>query len=194
MNLILHEEMIGSILMIGSLAFLTAAFMPVSRVFGVRDKEQKLAIIQAERSGWTFSQSLFALGAAITWLGLGLLAIRILYANGSVIPLVSTAVAGVGLIFWLWHVYLRAAKPEDFVNNLLPGWHFLLYGFFTLLGLIGISLGMPALKFPVWLPVANISSAVLFTLLFLIFKDLPPALFYLVTLVNGIALLIFKPF
>lgn len=191
---ILQEDPSALLLIMGSLFFLLAAFMPISRVFGERVAEGKIAIIQAERSRWRVSQLFFALGSFIAWVGMILLAYQIKIANGSAFSLVSAAAAGVGMLLWCRHVFLRAKQPEAFARGLLPGWHFKVYSYLTSLALLGIGVGLLALEILVWLPVLNISSALLFFLVFLIFKDLPPLFYYLVMLIDGIALLILMPF
>lgn len=194
MPAILQTEMMGVLLIIGSLAFSVAAFMPVSRVFAARVAEHKISIIEADRSGWNVSQIFFALGATTAWIGMGLLAVRTKLWNGSVFPFGAVAVAGIGLFIWLWHLRLRIIRPKDFANGLLPGWHFPVYGFLTLFALFGIGVGMLSSHVPLWLPILNMSLAVMLATAFLVFKDLPPFFFYLVTLVDGIALLILQPF
>ena len=185
---------IGMMLIIGSLLFLVAAFMPVSRVYPAQGVEQKMAIIDADRTGWQVSQVLFALSAAVAWAGMGLLAYRFRAFGGSILPLAAVAAAGVGLALWLAYVYLRTIRPEDFVSGLVPGWPFVAYSFLTLLAIFVIGSGMSQPKFPRWLPIFNMGAAALMGLAFLIFKDLPPLLYYVVTLVDGIALLVLHPF
>lgn len=68
-----------------------------------------------------------------------------------------------------------------------------MYAFLTLFALFATSMRMPGSDFPGWLRIVNMGAAVLLTLILLIFKDLPPLTFYLVTLVDGIALLLLKP-
>lgn len=194
MDSLFTKELTGIILITGSLAFSVAAFMPVSRLFGERSPEQRLAIIEADRSGWVISQFLFALGAAVSWIGMLLLAYQLNFLSGTGFALPAVVGAGIGMLFWLRHVYLRGTSPQSFTNNLLPGWHFLIYALLTGLALIGIGVGLFQANSPDWLALVNVASAILFALIYLIFKDLPPFLFYLVTLVDGIALLFLKPF
>jgi len=181
---------IGIILIVGSLAFLTAAFMPVSRLFGERSGEKKLAIIQADRAGWTISQVLFGLGAAVTWAGLVWLAYEIWAVRGSVIALAAAAPAGIGAGLWIIHVYQRAVRPQAFTNNEMPAWPFIVYSILTQLALIGLGISLLRAVVPGWIPLLNIAAGLLTGLAFLIFKDVPPLLYYAVTLATGIGLVL----
>ncbi len=60
---------------LGSILFLAAAFSPISRVFGERYAARRLEIIMASRSAWTVTQWLFAVGAAVTVVGVGIAAL-----------------------------------------------------------------------------------------------------------------------
>ena len=66
----------GIILLIGSLLFWVAAFMPVSQGF-------------------------FVLGAAVACIGMGMLAYRLNAMKGSIYPLIAVAAAGIGLVLWM---------------------------------------------------------------------------------------------
>lgn len=186
-------RMITLTLIVGPLLFLVAAFSPVSRVYAERDVGQKLAIIAADRRGWWLSQALFALGAAVAWAGMALLAIRLRASTGSGLPLTAVAGAGVGMALWAYYVYLRIVRAEDFVQGQLSGSLFVAYSFLTMLALFALGVGMLSLRLPRWLPLVNMGAAVLMAAAFLVFKDLPPFLYYLVTLVDGIALLAGNP-
>jgi hypothetical protein len=180
----------GIVLSIGSLLFLAVAFMPVSRVFVVRGAEQQLAVIAADRSGWQVAQFFFGSGATIAWVGLAMLAYRLKTKKRSIFPLVAVAASGVGLVFWIVYIYLRTISPENFVHSLYPGWLFPAYSFLTLLAILVLGMEMYRLKFPRWLALFTMLSAVLLALAFLVLKDLPPLLYYIVTLVDGISVLV----
>jgi hypothetical protein len=180
----------GIVLSIGSLLFLAAAFMPVSRVFVVRGAEQQLAVIAADRSGWQVAQFFFGSGATIAWVGMAMLVYRLKTKKRSIFPLVAVAASGVGLVFWIVYIYLRTISPENFVHSLYPGWLFPAYSFLTLLAILVLGMEMYRLKFPRWLSLFTMNSAVLLALAFLVLKDLPPLLYYIVTLVDGISVLV----
>ena len=182
----------GIVLSIGSLLFLVAAFMPVSRVFVVRGAEQQLAVIAADRSGWQVAQLSFGSGATIAWVGMAMLAYWLETKKRSIFPLVAMAASGAGLVFWIVYIYLRTISPENFVHSLYPGWLFPAYSFLTLLAIFVLGMEMYRLKFPRWL--ALLLSAVLLALAFLVLKDLPPLLYYIVTLVDGIAVLVLRSY
>ena len=184
----------GIVLSIGSLLFLVAAFMPVSRVFVVRGAEQQLAVIAADRSGWQVAQFFFGSGATIAWVGMAMLAYWLETKKRSIFPLVAMAASGAGLVFWIVYIYLRTISPENFVHSLYPGWLFPAYSFLTLLAILVLGMEMYRLKFPRWLSLFTMISAVLLALAFLVLKDLPPLLYYIVSLVDGIAVLVLRSY
>lgn len=65
------ERVAAIILLVGSVLFIIAAFMPVSQVFAEPSPAAKLEIRDSNRIAWTTSQVLFGLGASIAAIGLG---------------------------------------------------------------------------------------------------------------------------
>jgi hypothetical protein len=86
---------------------------------------------------------------------------------------------------WL---YLRATDPQGWTAGLHPAWLFLSYTFLTqggllLLGLAWLNSALP--RWPGWLMLG--STALLF-IVTVITGDMPPFLYYLLTLAAGIVL------
>jgi hypothetical protein len=78
---------------------------------------------------------------------------------------------------------MNQGKSDTFANS-----------FLTMFAIFATGVGMLQPKFPHSLPIFNMGSAAVMALAFLIFKDLPPFFYYVVTLVEGIALLVLDPF
>lgn len=186
----------AAIVVLGSILFLIAAFSPAARVFAESDAERKLQMILADRRAWTNSQWLFSLGALVTAAGLLLV---VLYDGGPLaVPwsylAVATLLVGAGL--WSWHVYLRAVDPQAFVRGALPAWHFVAYTLATQAGLATLGFVIARMdaqsRLPGWLGWLLMGSCALLFILYLLFKDMPPFVYYILTLLLGLMLLIFR--
>jgi len=183
----INLQKISALVMIaGSLLFLIAAFMPVSRVFAEPSAAKKLEIILQSRNMWTFSQVFFASGAIVTCIGIGLTGVLFHNQPISKIIYISTLFLTTGAIFWTSHVWLRAADPAAFTKGAIPVWLFAAYTILTQAGLLFY--GSALLRSPLsdWVGWLMICSMVLFFLLTIIFLDMPPFVYYVITLVTGI--------
>jgi hypothetical protein len=175
------------LIILGAILFMMAAFSPVSRVFAVPDPAAKLAIIQASPSGWLAAQLLFALGALVTAAGVGLLAART--AGPAASPLAwSAAALAVGALLWSWHVYLRAVDPARFTAGEIPFWLFAGYSLLTLIGLALLGLAVLRMGMPAWLAWLCMGGAGILLVLAVLLGDMPPFVYYLITLTVGIIL------
>ncbi|MDQ3910314.1 MAG: hypothetical protein M3305_00695 [Actinomycetota bacterium] len=183
------ERFGATILLVGSVLFLIAASMPVSQVFAESSLAAKLEIITSNRTAWIASQLLFGLGASIATIGLGLVAYHLRGAPGGVWAHIGLAAVILGAVFWDGHVYLRAIDPERFVEGRLIGWLFPAYALLTQLGLLAFGVAYLRAGYPPWLGVATVGGTVTFFIAFLVFKDIPPFVYYVLTLMAGIGLL-----
>jgi hypothetical protein len=179
------QKVAAIVVVVGSILFLAAAFSPVSRVFGVRDVDERLAILSAAPTQWQVSQVGFGLGAVVTALGIALLAPAF---RGPITGLLAGAAALllVGAGFWVWHVWLRAADPPAFVRGDLPHWNFVVY---SLLSQVGFALAGVALLragLPAWVGWMLIGGMGLFLVLMVVFRDMPPFVYYVLTLIAGV--------
>jgi len=89
-----------------------------------------------------------------------------------------------GAALWTWHCTERLLSLEGFANGTLTPYLFLIYFVLSLAGLMcyGIFLlGTSLSGWTGWLLIAGI--------LYIIFKDMPPLVFYVFTLVLAIKLL-----
>jgi hypothetical protein len=178
----------GVVLIIGSIIFIIAAFGPVSRVFAEPDPARKLDIIEEGGTQWTISQVLFALGASVTAIGLGLAAYLLRNSPGAPLAWLGFAAVAVGAILWDWHVILRALDPAAFAHGTLPLWQFTAYTLLTTAGLAAFGVVYLRAGFPTWLGVLTIAGAAALFVLYLVFKDMPPFVYYLLTLLAGIVM------
>ncbi len=80
------------VIILGSVLFLIAAFLPISRVFPEPSAVRKLEIIRDAPNAWLVAQIFFALGAMVTVIGLALVAYRFRDQSFTVLMHASVAV------------------------------------------------------------------------------------------------------
>ena len=85
------ERVSGMVLLLGSLIFLIAAFLPISWVFGERDPQKKIEMINAAPGAWRFAQILFGTGATIASLALILVYVH-LSSKGAANPALAACI------------------------------------------------------------------------------------------------------
>jgi len=184
------ERISGILLLLGSALFLTAAFLPISWVFGERDLGKKVEMINASPEAWRIAQFLFGSGAIIAAMGF-LPAYLDLRGKGAGAPsLVAFLLALIGAVLWARHTYLRGVDPVAFVHKILtPRWLAGAYFILTQGALLAMGIALRKANYPDWIAWLNIGSAIAFSLLLIIFQDLPPFAYYLVTAVTAIVFL-----
>ena len=133
------------------------------------------------------SQILFALGALVTAAGVGLLGYRSTEAGPSFPLYAAAAVMMAGALLWSWHVYQRAATPALFTTGQLPAWPFVVYSLLTMVGLTLLGMAILQTGLASWVGWLCIGSAALFLVLALVFRDMPPFVYYLITLTVAVA-------
>ncbi len=184
------EGIAAILLLVGSVLFLIGAFMPVSRVFMQPTPAAKLAIIAERPRAWTASQALFGLGAGIAAIGLALVASVLIDTPGAVWASSGVVAAILGAAFWVMHVYRRAVDPEGFVAGRHVRWLFPAYALLTQLGLLSFGVAFLLAGFPAWLVGVTLGGAVLFFVVFFVLRDIPPFVYYVLTLIAGIWLVL----
>ena len=179
------KRVAATILIVGSVLFIIAAFMPVSRVFVEPSPAAKLEIIDSNRTAWSASQVLFGLGASIAAIGLGFVAYHLRGTPGAVWAYLGLVAVILGAVLWDGHVYLRAVDPEGFVEGSLIGWLFPAYALLTQLGLLAFGVAYLRAGYSAWLGAITVGGAVIFFIVYLIFKDIPPFVYYILTGLSG---------
>jgi hypothetical protein len=178
----------GLVILASSIVFLIAALLPISRVYALSNTTHKLAAIQNAPQAWVISQILFSVGALGVALGVGLAIYSLNDRPMAPWLLIAAVLLAAGALLWSWHVYLRAVDPAAFVSGALPGWQFPLYTLLTISAFLMIGISLRGGGFPTWSTWLLMGGAVLFLVLNIIFKDLPPFAHYLLGLVLGLVL------
>ncbi|MBX2997605.1 MAG: hypothetical protein KF893_03770 [Caldilineaceae bacterium] len=176
------------VIVVGSILFLIAAFSPISRIFGLPSAESRLQVISASPNTWIFAQALFSIGSLVTGVGILLAAIALHGRPSSPLLYVSAVFLLIGAAAWSWHVYLRASDPRAFTEGTLPAWHFVVYSVLTMAALSLIGIAFLSMGFPAWSAWLLIGGSILLFVLYLIFKDMPPFVYYVMTLTLGVVL------
>lgn len=183
-------ERVSAVLIIaGSAIFLCAAFTPISsRVFPERSASRKLEAIRASPTAWSVTQIMFGLGALVTVVGIGALAYGLPRQPSVWLIWTSVAVLILGVVLWLWLLYGRTVDPVAFAEGRWPRWPLMAYFLLTEAGLSILGYALLSSDLPTWTGWMLIVSMALLVVLTLIFRDMVPLMFYLVTLILGIAL------
>jgi|GEM_PF-899226 len=178
----------GLLIIIGSLVFVLSAFaMPnINRIYMESSATEKIHIIEDHPGTWIFHNIMFLLGSTITALSLVILSSHLENIRGHTWFWLGSIIILVAVIPWDWHLILRITSPEGFVRNALPGWLFVSFTIFTLVGLGLLGVGFLQSPFPLWLAWLHIIGAGLLLMLFILLKDMPPFVYYLFTSTTGI--------
>jgi hypothetical protein len=177
------------VVMLGSVLFLIAAFLPISfRVFPEPSAARKLDALTSSPTAWFAAQIFFGLGALVTVLGVGLAAYGFRAQPFGGLAQASVAVLTLGTLLWVWHLGERTVDPAAFANGALSVWPLLLYFGLTEAGLALFGVALLGSGLPAWLGWVVIGSMALFFAIVVIFRDIPPFVFYAITLLVGIVL------
>lgn len=175
----------------GSMLFLIAAFMPISKVYMEADSAARLQMIMDGRLQWNISQALFGLGALITAWGVGFFQVNLSDLPKVNLGWIAIMAISIGAILWSIHVYIRLTSPEGWINGDFPyiGHLFIIYSILTQLGLLLLGLMILDSDFTPWVGwMLAVGGALLFLLL-VIFKDMPPFVYYVLTAIASIHIL-----
>lgn len=187
MNLSIQKN-IAILLGIGSFLFLVAAFLPYSRVFAEPSPEKKLAIIMNMRKLWNIGQILFGLGAIITAVAFGFLSFGLREITGIVGSRIGFFLMLAGALLWSWHVTERMINPAAFTSGNNTPYLFVVYSVFTQVGLVLLGILFVNSSIANWVGWMFIIGSALFFVLMVIFKDMPPFVYYLISIIASVVI------
>jgi len=177
------------VIILGAVIFMIAAALPVSfRVFPEPSPTRKLQSIEASPTTWSVAQVLFALGATLTVVGIALLAHHFRDRSIAWILQASVGILLPGVLLWMWHLYGRAVDPAAFAAGSLPVWPLAVYFVSTEAGLALYGVALLRTGLPAWVGWMVIGSMALLFVMTLFYRDMVPAVYYLVTLLTAVML------
>ena len=177
------------VLILGSILFQIAAFSPISMAFFTEsDSARRLEIALNSIRAWVISQILFTSGAVVAAIGIGLAAHQLRNLPGSALAYVGFAAIAVGATLWVWHGYLRAGDPQALVEGTIPAWLFSGYTLLTQAGLAMFGVVLLRSAISSWVGWTLIGGVVICFVIYLVLKDMPPFVYYILTLLVGIML------
>jgi hypothetical protein len=188
------QKLAGLGLIVGSVLFIIAAFTPLTFRVIMADGQQRIELIQNERTGWIFLNILFGVGSIVTVVGLALFAQHVQSIGDNttvkVVSYLGATVAALGALCWVIIVYNRAALPPQELGSTLSinNWIFPAYTLLTQIALIMVGFTLIQSSYPVWLGWGMLVLGGMSIAVFLIFKDMPPFVHYVLLLIMGIAL------
>ncbi len=176
-------------LIAGSLIFFAASFSPLSRVHMEASVEGKMAIITQAPSAWVLVQVLYGAGAVLTAAGIGSAAYQLRRSSRLALWVPAAAATFVGSLFFASYAVFRAVNPQEWVKITPPDPAFFAYTLLTQAGLFLFGLVLLSSLYPRWLAWLFSASMLVLFILTLVFRDMPPFAYYLISLPAGIAFL-----
>jgi len=179
--------------MVGSILFIIAAFTPISmQVFPQSDPNKRIGFIKNNRRGWLIANILFGTGALLAAAGAALFDLSALELSDQLVVRVSFGLSAVtiliGVVLWLNLTIkrVRLTPEEVFGANSSSQWGFPVYSLLTQAALILLGYGLAQTGYPAWLGWGLTGLSLLLTAGFLILKDMPPFVYYVLLLIAGI--------
>lgn len=178
------------LLILGTLLTYTGFGIFPWRIYTERDTEQRLNLLAEWPQRWKLAQSFVVLGAMTSMAGSVFLVPLFSGSPGFMLAAIAAAGFVVGHVFWIWQLGLRIAQPQKFGRGELPAFLFFTYAILTLLALACFGAAFWLQGTHQVLGIGVVVSALVVLGLFLKFKDMPPFIFYAISLTIGLALLI----
>jgi hypothetical protein len=179
-------QITASLLILGTFLIYTGfgAFPP--RIYTEKNTQEKLNLLAAQPRRWVLCQSLVILGGITNVVGAIFLLPLFREYGGALLVVIGVVVFLLGHVFWIWNLGLRTVHPEEFAKNELPGWLFRVYSILVLLGLASFGAAFWLQGIYQVLGAGLFLGALMILGSFLKFKDMPPFVYYAMTLAIGL--------
>jgi hypothetical protein len=171
----------GVLMIVGSIVFGIGAGIGVPRVPSTADPEERLRLLEERRTAWRVAQPLYVAGPLIVAVGVGLI-------PGSAAFVIASVLLFLGVLAWAYSCYRRAVSPAAFARGELPGLPFATYVLLTIAGLALSGGGLLTADYPSWLGWVVLVADAVFLIAYVVTRDIPPFVFYLVTLLAGVVI------
>jgi hypothetical protein len=169
------------LMIVGSIVFGVGASIGVPRVFTTADPEARLRLLEERPTAWRYAQPLYVAGPLIVAVGVGLI-------PGSAAFVIASVLLTMGVLAWAYSCYRRAVSPEAFARGELPGLPFTAYVLLTIAGLALTGSGLLIADYPGWIGWVVLVADAVFLVAYVVTRDIPPFVFYLVTLLVGVVI------
>jgi hypothetical protein len=161
-----------------------------SIIYTGRDVQFKLDLLKAQPRRWVLSQLIVILGTLVSMAGSIFLILLFRESLGFIPAVISAVGFNVGHALWAWIVGMRITEPPRQAQDDFPGWMFRTFSILTLLGLSGFGIAFWLQGIHLVLGIGIILGSLSILGLFLKFKGMPPIIYFTITLVMGVALLL----
>jgi hypothetical protein len=188
------ERFAGVGLIVGSVLFFIAAFTPLTYRVIIADVQMRVDLILNDQATWTLLNALFGTGSVIAVVGLMLFAQHVQTISDNALVrsagFLGAVTAALGALCWVIIVYNRAVlPPQELASNLsINDWIFPAYTLLTQIALLIIGYTLVQSGYPTWLSWGMLVLAGLSILAYIVFKDMPPFVHYVLLMIMGIAL------
>jgi len=106
----------------------------------------------------------------------------------SVLSYASILLLGTGALLWCIHITERIIDPSGFAHGSNTPYLFLVYSIFTIIGLLLFGILLLKTSLGSWTGWMFIAGSIIILGLMVLFKDMPPFVYYLLTLIFSFAL------
>jgi hypothetical protein len=154
------------------------------------DVQEKLDLLTAQPQRWILSQLLVISGGIFFVAGSVFLFLLFRESQGFLPAGIGVVGFVLGQVFWMWIVRMRIIEPWRQAKDEFPGWLYKAFSYLTLLGLAGFGIAFWIQEIRPVLGIGISFGAFALLGLFLMFKGMPPIVYYLPTLIIGLALLV----
>ena len=193
------QKIAGTLLSVGSAAFLGGVAMPaVTAFFSTSDSAERLAIIQNDPTGWAIGNLSTAVGILMAAIGIIVIlrTAQTLTTNTLVRSASHTGVflAVISAVTWGIIAYGRITLAAEAIvaNPNTNPWLFRLYASSTGLAVISTAFVLLKAGYPKWLGWLMMAASILFLIILLVTGDMIPAFWYLLLIIVGVALVVMK--
>lgn len=184
------QSLAAVLLIAAAVAVFLSSFVNAPGLYQTEDIEERLGIIEANRTRWLANQALVVAGALLLVGGFGLLAGDLRPAAGRWIPVLGAVAFAAGTLSGLYFVYLQTVDPRGGYSGAYPFPENLAY-WLWLAGTVLIGAALLSSSLPRWLGYLTAGAAALYGVLYLATGAgfMAPFLIALLGLVIGVVLL-----
>ena len=177
------------LLLLGPVLIATGFGIFPSQIYTEKNHLVKLNLLASKPQRWILSQWVVIFGSSTTVAGSIFLIPLFRESQNALLVRLGVVGFALGHVFWIWQLILRIVQPKLFANDGLPGWLFKSYSILVLLALASFGIAFWLQGNYIVLGAGILYGALLVLGLFLKSNNMPPIVYYTMTLTIGLALL-----